>query len=162
MKNQRQATVESILSAYNTRTGEEFELNGEINMKDVFTADMKNDVKSTLFSMFKQGAIQYRPEFQAKVDDDAQLNSYIGGLINNWLRKAKELNGGQAYVPKNPGARAGAGDKQVKELKKLLAKVKGTEHEAKVQAALAKRIEEIKPKVEIDASQLPADLQDLV
>ena len=164
MKNQRQATVETILNTYYDYTGSDYELNGEVIMSDVFTSDMKKQTQDTLFTMFKSGHVQYRPEFQVKVDDDAKLKSYISGLLNNWLRKAKELNNGEAYVAKNPGIRAGSGDKQVRELKKLLAKVKGTANEAKVQAAIDKRLEEIKPeaKIEINTEFIPAELQDLV
>jgi hypothetical protein len=162
MKNQRQATVETIVNVYYDHTGNDYELNGEVIMNDVFTSEMKKETHSTLFQMFKGGHIQYRPEFQAKVDDDAKLTSYISGLVNNWLRKAKELNNGQAYVAKNPGIRAGSGDNIVRELKKLLVKVKGTPNEAKVQAAIDKRLEEIKPVVEIDTSLIPAELQGLL
>jgi hypothetical protein len=161
MMNQRQATVKVLLSVL-SNAGIEYELNGETPISNVLEPHHKDQARTILCTMFKQGQVQYRPEFQAKVNDDAQLRSYVGGLVNNWIRKAKEFNNGQAYQPKNPGARAGAGDKQVKELKKLLAKVKGTEHESKVQAALAKRLEEIKPKVEIDESQLPEELRGLI
>lgn len=162
--NQRTAAVNTILSVIEEKTGEEFTLNGEVRAQDIFTADMKKEAQAMLFQGFRSGSIQYRPEFQAKVDDDAQLKSYVSGLLNNWLRKAKELNCGEAYTPKNPGSRAGSGDKQIRELKKLLKKVKGTEHEAKVQAAISKRLEEIKPeaKIEINAEFIPAELQDLV
>ena len=162
MKNQRQATVETIVNTYYNRSGSDYELNGEVIMNDVFTSEMKKETQSILFQMFRSGHVQYRPEFQVKVDDDAKLASYISGLVNNWLRKAKELNNGQAYTAKNPGIRAGSGDKTVRELKKLLSKVKGTANEAKVQAAIDKRLEEIKPKVEIDATLIPEGLQDLI
>lgn len=164
MKTQRQATVETILSTYSNYSGNEYQLNGEVIINDVFTSEMKKQAQDTLFTMFKSGNVLYRPEFQAKVDDDAKLKSYVSGLLNNWLRKAKELNNGQTYQAKNPGIRAGSGDKQVRELKKLLSKVKGTEHESKVQEAINKRIEEIKPeaKIEINTEFIPAELQDLV
>jgi hypothetical protein len=162
MKNQRQATVETIISVYEEHTGKEYELNGEVIMNDVFTKEMKQEAREYLVDNFQAGNIQYRPEFQCKVDDNSEINKYVNGLINNWLRKAKELNGGEAYEPKNPGSRAGSGDPQIRELKKLLTKVKGTAHETKVQAAIESRLEEIKPKVEIDTDLIPEDLQGLL
>jgi hypothetical protein len=161
MLNQRSATVNVLLSVFN-ESGNEYVLNGEVNLKDVITPDQKQKTKQILFTMFREGKITYKPEFEAKVQDDSELNKYIGGLINNWLRKAKELNNGEKYEAQNPGSRAGSGDPQVRELKKLLAKVKGTTHEAKVQAAIAERLEEIKPKVEINTDLIPESLQGLV
>jgi hypothetical protein len=163
MRNQRSATVDVILNVFE-QDGVDFELNGETNAIDIISPAQKQRVKAVLFNAFKTKQVAYKPSFQYKVDNDTELNKYIGGLINNWLRKAPELNGGQKYEPKNPGSRAGSGDAQIRELKKLLKKVAGTEHESKVQEAIQARIAEIKPEaqVTIDASLLPEGLQDLV
>ena len=110
MRNQRNACVDTIVNVYNETAKTEFEFNGEINMKDVITPEQKQKVKAILFNAFKTKQISYKPTFQEKVDDDAELNKYIGGLINNWLRKAPELNGGEKYEIQNPGTRAGSGD----------------------------------------------------
>lgn len=163
MRNQRNVTVDVILNVLE-QDGVDYQLNGEVRAQDIFTAEQKAKAKKILFNAFKAKQVSYKPEFQAKVDDDAELNKYIGGLLNNWLRKAKELNAGVTYEIKNPGSRAGSGDAQITELKKLLKKVKGTEHEAKVQAAINTRIEQIKPEMQItiNTDLLPEDLKDLV
>jgi hypothetical protein len=161
MMNQRQATVSVLLSVL-SEDGVDYELNGPTPINDVLQPYHKEQARTILITMFRTGRVQYRPEFQSKVDDDSEIKKYVGGLINNWIRKAKEFNNGEAYVPSNPGSRAGSGDAQIRELKKLLAKVKGTEHEAKVQAAIQARIEEIKPKLEINEAMIPANLRELL
>ena len=165
MVNQRTATVNTILSVM-AENGVDYELGGEVRAKDIFDQNpsFKKQVHEILFQAFRAKEVIYRPEFQIKVNDDSELKKYISGLTNNWLRKARELNSGEAYVPANPGSRAGSGDAQVRELKKLLKKVKGTAHEDKVQAAITARIAEIKPEatITINTDLIPADLQDLV
>ena len=162
MRNQRTATVEALVNVYNETAESEFVFNGEVNLKDVITPQQKDKTKAILFNAFKTKQVSYKPSFQYKVDNDAELNKYIGGLINNWLRKAPELNGGERYVIQNPGSRTGSSDPQIRELKKLLSKFKGTENEAKIQAAIGNRIAELKPEVEIDTDLIPAELQGLV
>jgi hypothetical protein len=161
MFNQRSATV-NVLLAVLKESGIEYQLNGDTPIKDVLTPQHKEKARAIICQMFVNKQVSYRPDFQAKVDDPAELRKYVGGLINNWIRKAKEFNGGETYKPKNPGARAGTSDPQVRELKKLLAKVKGTAHEAKVQTAIEARLEEIRPKVKINVALLPDDLKDLI
>src|SRR5665213_3227929 len=48
--------------------------------------------------------------------DDAKLKystpelirtKYVPGMVSNWIRKDTRLNGGEPYVIKNPGSRAG-------------------------------------------------------
>ena len=85
MKNQRQATVDTIINIYEETTDKTFELNGPVNMKDVFDATMKAEARDAICEQFTDGMIQYRPEFQAKVDNQSELRKYVGGLINNWL-----------------------------------------------------------------------------
>ncbi len=101
------------------------------------------------------GEIEYKggpptPEVAAK---------YVPGLLNNWMRKDKRLNGNTDYVAKNPGSRTGAGDEQLKNLKALLAIHKDPEIRKQVQAAIDQRTEEMKPKFAIDLNNLPEHLR---
>lgn len=104
-------------------------------------------------------------EFAVKSEQE-NMRSYIIGLLNNHLRKDVRLNGGEKYVAKNPGSRAGQGDSEIKASRQLLKTLtEGTAEYTKVQnfitAKLAKNKAE-KATIEIDKDALPAELQSLV
>lgn len=162
--NQRQATVNTILSVLNDN-GIDYELNGPTAIKDILTDSMKSQVREILFTSFRNGDVEYKSSFQSKVDDDSELKKYISGLVNNWIRKAKEFNSGNTYKAKNPGSRAGSTDSEVKEMRKLLSVTTDPESRAMIESAISKRIAELKAEkqqVEIDVNNLPEHLKHLV
>ena len=122
------------------------------------TPEQRKSVNQILFEGFRNETIEL-----SKTYDDAQLKSYCSGLTSNWLRKHKELNGGVAYVPKNPGSRAGSTDPSVKAMRLLLQSKTDPSERAEIQAFIDKRVAEIKPAktVTINVSDLPAELQHL-
>lgn len=159
--NQRTAVVNTILSVLNDR-GVDYEMNGELTISEALEPTDKTKVRELLFTMFRQGLVEYKESFQSKVDDDKELKSYISGLTNNWIRKAKEFNGGQAYKAKNPGSRAGSTDPQVKEMRKLLSVTADENAKQAIQSALDAKLAEIKAtkqEVTINVEALPADLR---
>ncbi len=94
--------------------------------------------------------------------DEIALKKYIPGLVNNWVRKDKRLNGGMKYVPKNPGSRTGSGDETLKNLKLLLTMVADDVKPA-VQVEIDKRVEELKPKAQvINEAAIPESLRHLL
>lgn len=162
--NQRQATVNTILAVLEER-GVSYELNGETSISEVLTDKDKAEVREVLFTMFKSKQVSYRDDFQSKVDDDTELKKYISGLVNNWIRKAPEFNSGNTYQAKNPGSRAGQGDEQIKEMKKLLSITTDATAKQAIQAAINERAASIKvekSQVEINADLLPAHLRALL
>lgn len=161
--NQKQAVRNAIFSVLEEK-GQDFELNGSVAIGEVFNSDDKAKAREILFAGFKSAEIEYKESFQSKVDDDTELKKYVSGLLNNWMRKDKELNCGQAYKAKNPGSRAGSQDPEVKEMRKLLSVTQDPESRAMIQEAIAARIAEIKPAktVSIDTSALPEHLRHLV
>jgi hypothetical protein len=162
--NQRQATVNTILSVLNDN-GIDYELNGPTAVKDVLTDSMKAQVRDILFTSFRNGQVEYKSSFQSKVDDDSELKKYISGLVNNWIRKAKEFNSGNTYKAKNPGSRAGSTDPEVKEMRKLLSVTTDPESRAMIESAISERIAALKAEkqqVEIDVNNLPEHLKHLV
>lgn len=159
--NQRQATVSTILAVLSDR-GVTYELNGETSMADTLNSDDKAKIRSILFTMFRAGKIDYRPDFQAKVNDDKALKEYVSGLVNNWIRKAPEFNSDTTYKAKNPGSRSGSGDEQIKAMKQLLAITTDPEAKQAIEQAIADRQAELKPTVEINVSALPESLRHLV
>lgn len=125
------------------------------------TPEMRKEVCAHVSQSFIDGKTTLNKEY-----DEKQIRDYSPGLVSNWLRKDTNLNGGIKYETKNPGSRAGQGSPKVKELRKLLARFKGTENEAKVQVALDGEIAKHKASktktVEIDASLIPEELQGLL
>ena len=122
----------------------------------------------SLFTMFRNGDVTYKAEFQTKVDDDSELKKYISGLVNNWIRKNKEFNCGNAYVAKNPGSRQYVKDEQLKELGKLMQQVTASGDPESIQAvgkAIADRKAEIAAEkakdISINADALPEHLKHL-
>ena len=113
------------------------------------------------------GEIELSEAAQAKYNTTEKLHGYCNGLTSNWLRKDTRLNGGEKYEIKNPGSRAGSGDKVITELRKLkktltqgTAEMEAVENEinsrlATIQTARAK-------KVEINAELIPEELKHLV
>lgn len=119
--------------------------------------EQRSAINAILFEGFKEGKIEL-----GRVFDDSELKNYVSGVLSNWLRKDTRLNGGMKYVSKNPGSRAGSGDEQLKELKKLLSTVTTDEEKAEIQTYIDARLTEInaskKKSVVINYSALPADL----
>ncbi len=122
--------------------------------------DERASVNQILFEGFKNGTIEYTGE----LPDDTKLKGYVSGLQSNWLRKAKELNGGVAYQAKNPGSRAGSTDPQIKAMRVLLSTQEDPAKKAEIQAFIDKRLAEIKPakSVTIDVDSLPEALRHMV
>lgn len=166
MMNQKEATVSTILGVLAERDVE-YVRGGDVPISDVLTDVDKSNVRTALFSMFRNGDVSFKAEFQAKVNDDAELKKYISGLVNNWLRKDKDFNCGQKYVAKNPGSRANSKDAQITELKKLSAQYSNdAEALAEITDAIVARQNEIaatKAKsVVINTDALPEALKHLV
>ena len=159
MTNQKEAVYNAVTNILN-ENGIELEV-GE-KAAEHLTTEQKKVVHQVVFEGIRSNEVAFTKDY---ADDDKQLNSYVSGLVNNWLRKDKRLNGGEKYKAKNPGSRAGSGDSQIKELRKLL-KVEGLTEEqtVKVQAAIKARLLEIKPDTQavINVDALPEHLRDLV
>lgn len=164
MQSQKNAVVNLVVATLN-EAGTDFEKFQEEAASNLLNADQRKSIREALFTGFRKGEIQYKESFQAKVDDDAKLNSYVSGLLLNHLRKAKELNGNVTYKPKNPGSRTGSQNPEIKELKKLLACDLTDEQREQVQSEIDSKLQAIqaeKAKVTVDADKLPEHLRHLV
>lgn len=124
MVNQKEATYNAITTAFENASVS-FE-SGDM-AKDSLTAEMRSEVRDTLFTQFRNGEISYKEEFaQTKLNDDSELKKYIAGLVSNWVKKDKRLNGNIQYKIANPGSRAGQGDETVKALRSLIKQLTAT------------------------------------
>jgi hypothetical protein len=107
------------------------------------------------------GRAVFSEEARAKYDTPAKVMAYTRGMVNNWLRKGPELNGGAKYEPKTKKGPQGDA-----ELKALRALAKAHPDNAEVQAELQRKESEIAAskvkKIEIDVEALPEHLRHLV
>lgn len=71
----------------------------------VLTKQEKQVAAEKLFDGFKKGKVAYNHEMPS----DDKLLLYISGLVSNWLRKDKRLNGQRNYTPRRPGSRSMSG-----------------------------------------------------
>jgi len=140
----------------------------------------KGDVAATMLSkedhaqvrnIIKQGFTDGTVEFKStesnasKLNNPTELNKYVVGLVNNWLRKDPQLNGGTKYETKTPGSRPT--DEVIKNLKLAFNAVTDETKKAKIQEAIDNRQKEIDAtkttkKIDIDKSVLPADIAALL
>lgn len=140
----------------------EYVLGGDVNVKDVLTKPLKDEVKRLVLIGFNEGKINMTDKAKENNNTEKLMIKYVNGLVDNWVRKYKPFNQGIGYKTKNPGSRSG--DEQVKEMKKLL-KTYANDPETveKIQLAIDARLLEIKPAAEeINVDALPEALRNLV
>lgn len=166
--NQREGTVNTILMVLQ-EAGVDYELNGPTPVSEVLTDKMRADVRSLIIGLFKNGDMTFKDEATATkyLSDESELKKYVSGLVNNWIRKYKPFNSGQAYQAKNPGSRQHVGDEQLKELKKLSAQCQGNPEAMKeVTDAIVARKAELEAEraktVEIKADAIPEHLRKFI
>lgn len=149
MASQKEAVFSAVSSVKGTT---------EFGSAVTLTKEERGAVSRALHTQFEAGEIEYDGE----VPTGKKLTSYVSGLVSNWLRKDKRLNGNVAYVPRNPGVRAGAGDETLKAMRQLLAVTEDEAARAEIQGYITARQTELKPKKVIDFSAVPAELQHLI
>jgi hypothetical protein len=151
MQNQREAVFTLVTNTVQVNEGEAV----------VLTKSDRDFIIESLVTGFSEGNISMSDAARAKHDTEQKLRAYSSGLLNNWLRKDKRLNGNVKYQTKNPGSRAGSGDDQVRELRKLKSTLTDSDQIAKVEQAIQDRINELKAEKnqatvkDIDFSLIP-------
>ena len=132
---------------------------GKVPPTTEWSSTQKEQVHDSILQMFRAGLVAKN----SGGSDEIALRKYVPGLVNNWVRKDKRLNGGEVYIPKNPGSRTGSGDDKLKNLKVLLTVVTDPEAKAAVQLEIDKRVAELaKPAQVVDISKIPEHLRHLV
>ena len=112
------------------------------------TSEQTRTIRQVLFEGFRNGSIELRKEYT-----DKELSNYVSGLLNNWLRKDKRLNGGVDHQPKS----SRVDDPQLTALRALLSTITDPTDRAEIQRHIDSRIAELnRPKV--DFSKLPAEI----
>ena len=163
MKSQKESVCNTILSVLSAR-GYEYELGCETPIKSVLTDDDKKQIRAIVLEGFMSGDISMTEQAREKYNDETKMKTYVSGVVNNWIKKNPEFNGGNKYVPANPGSRAGQGDEQIKALRGLKKTTNDPQALAEIETAINNRLAEIKPAqtVTIDVEALPEHLKHLV
>lgn len=139
------------------------------NVAPLVNDDIKASIVNLVIEGLKNGEIALRDGY-----DMSKIESYTKGMVKNWFKKDKRLNGNIEHKTVNPGSRAGSSDPSVKEMKKLLKLRENMPEaerdsivEAKIRDAISSRVKEIqKDKIikstVIDVNEIPDDLKYLV
>lgn len=91
---QREAVFLAVMSCFERNN---VKFNGG-KAGDLLNPEMRKQVTDSLCADFKAGKISLRetPANKEKLSDEKELRVYTTGLINNWLRRDKRLNGSSA------------------------------------------------------------------
>ena len=161
MLNQKESVFQAVTSVLE-EAGQS--VDGAVNL----TKEQRSQVVSLVTDSITTGDTEFSDSAKTKYDTPEKVRSYTVGLVNNWLRKDKRLNGGEAYKPANPGSRAGSQDPVIKELRKLFSTLTEDDQKEAVQAEIDARLESIRAeksatkKESIDLDQIPEHLRSLV
>jgi hypothetical protein len=150
----------------NQKTGVYNAVKSITSFDDGFCVQLTKDEKATVIEIvcagFESGEIEMSEKAKDKYIGDTKLKSYVGGLVNNWLRKDTRMNGGDKYVTKNPGSRAGSGDTILKNLRLLKSTITDEAKLESIDSAIDARMAEIATEkakdVEIDFSTIDPEL----
>lgn len=163
---QRDAVYSAVTSVLSD-AGVHFE--DGMDVAPMLTKEYRGAVQAIVVEGFTSGKIAFEDSEanREKLSNPAKLNAYVSGLISNWVRKDKRLNGNSSYVAKNPGSRTGSSDEQLKTLRALKKQFAGTDKEAIIEAQITKRVGELRAEkaktTELSAEQLaalPADIRE--
>lgn len=128
------------------------------------TKEQRKEIIEVVTVGICDGNIEFSAEAKAKYKTPADVKGYVNGMVSNWLRKDTRLNGGEKYVTKNPGSRAGQGDTTLTELKKLKSTLSDASQLAAVDEAIETRKSELASEkaksVTIDMSKIPDHLKE--
>lgn len=109
-----------------------------VSAREQLSTEQLIQVKSYVTSQIMSGSVEYSKDYS----DEKEVSKYVSGMVSNHLRKAKELNGGESYVPQSTGR--GSRDETITELNKLLKTyAEGTEEYKQILEAISSRKNEI-------------------
>jgi hypothetical protein len=158
LMNQRDGVFAAVTTVL-TEAGKEIQSN---------KVELTKDETKTVVLMVAEGIhaelIEMKAESRAKYNTvDLLRTKYVPGLVNDFFRKDKRVNGGDKYETKNPGSRAS--DPVVKELNKLVELHAGNDEViAAIQAEIATRqaAKNETKKIVINESLVPDSLKQFI
>lgn len=124
---------DAVVKAVKEVLGSQFSPN--VSVSTIITKEQKNQVRVKVYNAIVEGYVNFSKDISQK-----ELKKYVNGMVDNHIRKAKELNGGAKYSTKNPGSGRGRRDPRLVNLKRLQTKYSEKEPEyLKIQEAIEKR-----------------------
>jgi len=140
----------------------------EPNTKVSLTDGERKEVVNRLTDMFLNDEVEMKDTEanSVKKQDPAKMKSYVIGLVNDFFRKDKRVNGNIAYEASAPGSRPT--DQKLKVLMavyQIAISENNEEAKAKIYEAIEARKAEVKKPAkqkEIDYSLLPDDIRELL
>jgi hypothetical protein len=91
MSNTQIGQKDAVINAVASILGDRYEAG--INARELLSADEVTAVKNTVANGILSGSVSYSKD----ISDEKAVRRYVAGLVDNHLRKAKELNGGMKY-----------------------------------------------------------------
>lgn len=147
--NQKEAVYKAVIAVKGRDTFEE---------PVTLSREEREKVSKQVAESFQKGDVAFAEGNR----EGKELNTYVSGLVSNWLRKDNRLNGNIKYQPKNPGTRTGSADEAVKAMRALYAATTDQQARTEIQAEIDKRLGELKPKKVINTEALPEHLRKYV
>jgi hypothetical protein len=89
MKSQKEAVIDEVMVQLPSFT------QGQDIALTMLTHDQLEDIKAHVFN----GIINGRIEYGKDPNNHSEARTYARSMVMNWLKKAKELNGGYNYKP---------------------------------------------------------------
>lgn len=112
--------------------------NKDIPVDEQLTVDQFKFIKANIVNGILNGTI----DFSKDITDQKAITKYVSGMVSNYLRKAKELNGGIKYEAQATNDKSH--DYQVIELNKLLKiYIEGSNEYTQILTAIESRKQEI-------------------
>ena len=87
--------------------------------KDKGNEIIVGELRKQVSKIIKEGILDGTIDYDKDHTDVKGVHKYVPGMVSNWLRRSKQLNGNAEPDVKNPGSRLGAGDKHLKVLREL-------------------------------------------
>ena len=155
---------QAVVNAVETVLGDSF--TGTVTkVKDVLTSEQLNDIRKSVLDGILNGDVAYN---KPTIDTDT-VRRYVNGMVDNHLRKSKELNGGKTYKPTKTGVKR---DTALLNLNRLLSTyTAGTQEHEEVKEAITARQKELKTvqsskkkisKNAVDTNIIPAELASII
>ena len=142
------------------------EFDSSVPAAEQVTPATRSQIVDRVVDMFHAGEVAFKDSEanKAKLANETHLRKYVVGLIHNWFKKSRKLNGGIAYIPSKTGVRTS--DTELRELRKLLKSYEeGTSEYDAIQARMTQRQAELdaaKPKQTADLSKISPELRNLL
>jgi len=127
----------------------------------------REEIARRVCTGIRNGEIYVKDSKRQKYSTDKELRKYVIGMINNWFKKSKELNGGVDHKAIHSGSRSFPSDPVIREMRKLRSQLNeagDTDSVATIDEQIELRIEELKSKkqIKVDVSMIPENLKRFV